>query len=87
MICYLLYTKGAPHEQAVQDLSYDLAKREVEVKLVDADSPEGTSLSQLYDLTARPAVVLVRENGSAMERWQGEHLPLGSDISYLAHQG
>lgn len=87
MICYLLYTKNSPEERQVQDLAQQLQKSQVETKLVESDSAEGISISDLYDLTARPAVVLVRGDGSPIERWQDGHLPLATDISYLAHQG
>lgn len=87
MICYLFYTKDSPEQRLVEDLAADLTKRQVETKLIEADSAQGISLCELYDLTARPAVVLVRQDGTAMERWQDGHLPLPTDISYLAHQG
>jgi hypothetical protein len=85
MIALLFYVKDSPGERQMRDLERQLDTFRVETKLVEADSLEGTTLVELHDITARPAVVLVRDDGSAVERWQTD-LPLAEDISYLAHQ-
>jgi hypothetical protein len=85
MTCYMLYQIGTEGERPCRDLARDLERRQVKVELVEADSPQGSHLAELYDLLSRPAVVLVREDGSAVERWQ-HTLPTASDVSYLAHQ-
>ncbi|MBW3537942.1 hypothetical protein KY386_00440 [Candidatus Parcubacteria bacterium] len=84
MIAKIVYTKGSPHEREAGKLAESLARLRIDSKLVEADSPEGSSICQLYDLVARPAVVLTRDDGTLVERWQGGW-PLASEISYLAH--
>lgn len=84
MILYLLYTKGAPHQRDIEAFARELERRQVHPKLVEADSVQGISLTQLYDLPGRPALVLTRDDGTMVERWQGQ-LPLVADVSYLAH--
>lgn len=85
MIAYLLYTKDSPMERESKQFSERLATFQVDSKLVEADSPEGISLTENYDLTSRPALALVSSDGSLIDRWQGQ-LPLAEDVSYLAHQ-
>lgn len=69
----------------------ELAKRleaeQLQVELTDADSPRGIQLVENYDILGRPAVVLVRTDGSPMQVWQGEDgLPTPGDVAYLARQ-
>lgn len=85
MVVQIFYTKNSENERQAADLAGQLAQTQVQVKLVEADSVEGSSLCELYDVTSRPAVVLARDDGSVVERWQNGW-PLVSDISYLAHR-
>lgn len=84
MVANIFYTKDSPNERQADDLAKELERLRVDVRLVEADSVEGGSQAQLYDITSRPAVVLVRDDGTMVERWQNQW-PLASDISYLAH--
>lgn len=87
MIAYLLYQKGTPEERRIEDLLKRLQEAQVEAELLDADSPRGIQFTQNYDILGRPAVALVREDGSPSQVWQGaESLPSPSDVAYLAHQ-
>jgi CRISPR/Cas system-associated endonuclease Cas1 len=85
MVVHILYTKDSPHEREAQRYCEELQKRQVEARLVEADGQEGAALTELYDVLGRPAVILVRSDGSLVERWQLEW-PLLGDVSYLAHQ-
>lgn len=85
MKAYILYQKASEQERSVEGFCKELKRLRVEYELVEGDSAQGISLNELYDLPARPAVILVRNDGQAVQRWQGT-LPLPSDISYLAHQ-
>ena len=84
MVARILYNQNSPSARQAQDFARELADLRVETELVEANSPEGISLTELYDLASRPAVVLLRNDGQMMERWLHE-LPLASDVSYLAH--
>jgi hypothetical protein len=71
-------------ERDVEYLARRLGILRIETKLVEADSREGIVLTENYDLTGRPAVVLLTLDGVMIERWQGE-LPQAEDVSYMAH--
>ncbi len=87
MIAYLLYNKETAAERMVADLNERLKREQVDTELLDADSPRGIQLAEHYDVTARPAVILMTNDGSPMQIWQGEEsLPSPADVSYLAHQ-
>ena len=87
MVAYLLYNKNTPAERLVTDLGERLKTEQVDAELIEADSPRGIQLAENYDVLGRPAVVLVKADGSPVQIWQGEDsLPSPSDVGYLAHQ-
>jgi hypothetical protein len=85
MIAKILYTKDAPHEREVDHFIGELAQLRVPTEKVEADSREGIAMTENYDLMQRPALALLRDDGSVVQQWQGE-LPTTADVSYLAHQ-
>ncbi len=84
MIAHILYNKNSPGEGEMQHLSRELEKLHVEHDLIDADSKEGVVLAELYDLLARPAIVLVAADGGMVKSWQ-HNLPGPQAISDLIH--
>ncbi len=87
MIAYMLYNRGTAAVTRVEDLARRLGEAGVRTELVDADSGRGIELAEHYDVLGRPALVLVREDGSPIEVWQGEEgMPAANDVAYLAHQ-
>ncbi|MBW4061773.1 hypothetical protein HJC99_04365 [Candidatus Saccharibacteria bacterium] len=87
MICYILYNRNTPGERQVADLAKRLEREDVETDLLDADSPRGVQFAESYDLMARPAAILIKNDGAPLQSWQGEdQMPSPSDVGYLAHQ-
>jgi hypothetical protein len=87
MIAYVLFNKDTPGERLAHNLVDRLESAEVDAQPLDADSPRGIQLVENYDILGRPAVALIREDGTAMQIWQGEDsLPAPTDVAYLVHQ-
>ncbi len=87
MIAYVLYNKDTLAERQTASLCERLKREQVETELIDADSPRGVQLAEHYDVMGRPAVVLVTNEGTPMQVWQGaDGLPSAGDVAYLAHQ-
>ena len=87
MVAYVLYNKETPGERLAADIVKRLEQEQVECELLDADSPRGVQLAEHYDIMGRPAVALVRGDGSPVQVWQGEDgMPTPAEVSYLAHQ-
>lgn len=84
MLAYVFFSKDSAHAPEAERFAADLQRRQVEAELIDADSAEGARLTKLYDLMSRPAVALVRQDGTLVEAWQHQ-LPLSSEVSYYAH--
>jgi hypothetical protein len=87
MKAYLIFNRNTPGERALERLAKDLKDTEVEIEQMDADSRLGIGFVESYDVIGRPAVALVRADGSPVQIWQGEeNLPSARELSYLAHQ-
>ena len=87
MLAYVLYNKGNSNERVALEMVKRLHEEQVETEQLDADSPRGIQMAEHYDVLSRPAIVLVREDGSPVRIWQGEEgMPTPADVSYLAHQ-
>jgi hypothetical protein len=87
VIAYVLFNKDTPAERVAADLAERLVREQVDAQLLDADSPRGIQLVENYDILGRPAVALIRDDGTPMQIWQGEDgLPAPSDVAYLVHQ-
>ena len=87
MSTYLLYNRQTPGERLMQTLAERLKPLQVTAELLDADSPRGVQLAEHYDIMARPAVLVVRDDGTLVESWDDpEQLPAPPDIAYLATQ-
>lgn len=53
----------------------------VSVKEVNLETRDGIATAALYDIWDQPAVLALRDDGSLMQAWQGEELPLMSEVA------
>ncbi len=87
MIAYVLYNKATQNEGLASAFAKRLEDEQVDNELVDADSPRGIQLAEAYDVMDRPAVLLMKADGSPVQVWQGaDGLPAPSEVAYMAHQ-
>jgi len=87
MIAYIIYNQATEAERMATDLAERLKREQVEVQLLDADSPRGIQLTEHYDILGRPAVLLAKDDGTPVQVWQGQDgMPAPADVAYLAHQ-
>jgi hypothetical protein len=87
MKAYILFNRATPSERQMERLEKELKAAEVEVELLDADSPRGIQFAEHYDVMGRPALALIREDGTPTQVWQEEgQFPPVSEVAYLASQ-
>src|ERR1700722_1200434 len=86
MIAYVLFNTSTPGERAAADFADRLRREQLTVELLDADSPRGIDLAEHYDVLGRPAVLLIHDDGTPVQVWQGDDIPLVTDVAYLAHR-
>lgn len=85
MIAYVFFSaENGPEQRQIFEYIKQLELHQVRVKPIEFNSKEGTVNRGLYDIMDHPAMVLVREDGSLVGKWQ-RSMPLVSEISYLAH--
>lgn len=81
MVTYIIYNQGTEGEQKSTYLGSELEKRKVRYELIDADSARGIAIAEMYDVLARPAVVLAGPDGSMIQKWD-QYWPGAPDIAY-----
>lgn len=83
----VLYRPNSEHatmlEAFVRDfkLHHDAGNMEV----IDADSRDGSAEATLYGVTTYPAIIVLRDDGSVLQSWEGESLPLMDELAYYTH--
>lgn len=82
----VLYRPNSEHgtktEQFVRDFSRQYGRSSTNIKMLHIDGREGDQLARTYDITSYPAFLAIREdNGSPKQVWQGEQLPLMSEVA------
>ncbi|HYF97241.1 MAG TPA: hypothetical protein VD947_04375 [Patescibacteria group bacterium] len=54
------------------------------LELVSVDTRDGSATATLYDVMKCPAVLALADDGSVLQEWQGETMPLLNEVSYYA---
>ena len=50
------------------------------IEVVDVDSREGTATATLYDVMQYPAIMVLQNDGSVQQIWQGDNLPMMDEV-------
>lgn len=83
MKAFMLIRPNSEAERAAREFLHDFEKQTGKtLEVINADSPEGAQLAQLYDATNFPAVLAVADDGSLLQSWQGGQLPRISEVSF-----
>ena len=87
MTIYVLYNKETSGERIATQFVETMKRDQIEVELLDADSPHGIQVAETYEIMGRPAVLLITSDGAPVKIWQGEDgMPAPSELAYLARQ-
>lgn len=79
----VLYRPKSEHEGKVLDYARDYKQfKNKQLKLVSLDDVEGDDLAKLYDVTAYPAILALRDDGQLQKIWQGDMWPLMDELDY-----
>lgn len=84
MKALILYKPNSEHDTPVQGYVREFLRRTGKgLDLIDAESREGISLAQLYDIVQFPALVAVRDDGEIIEKWpELEKWPTMNELTY-----
>lgn len=80
----ILYKPNSEHDTPVQgyvrEFTYRTGK---ELNMIDAESREGISKANLYDIVRFPALVAMRDSGELIQAWPDfERWPTISELTY-----
>lgn len=79
----VIYRSQSENERLVLDFERDYFHQTGrELTLYDINTREGADLAELYDVVRYPAVLAMSNDGALLQMWQGEILPLMSDVMY-----
>lgn len=86
----VFYKPNSEHARMVEVFLHDLQKQhdvdQENLRILDFDSREGIEQARIYDVMSTPAIVITDNNGSYVQSWVGEELPLMRDVAAYSQQ-
>jgi hypothetical protein len=81
MKAVVLYKPNTEFARAVEEFVHEFkARTPHDVEALDADSPQGIALADLYDIVQYPTVLALRDDGQLVKSWSGTPMPLINDV-------
>lgn len=82
----VLYRRQSETGRSVEEFIHEFKRRHpaASVEEQSLDTRDGAATASLYDVTAPPVILALRDDGSPLNVWQGDQLPLMNEVaSYL----
>lgn len=82
----VLYRPNSEHARKVEDFIHDFQRLHPTIRLeeVSLNTRDGASMASLYDIPVFPAILATRDDGSVLNIWQGQELPLMNEVASYA---
>jgi len=82
----VLYRPDSEHARDVEMFIHDYQRQHGDTKIdvLNLDQREGAATASLYDIMEYPAILALRDDGSAANIWQGQTLPLMDEVAAFA---
>jgi hypothetical protein len=82
----VLYRPNSEHGRVVEDFIHDYQARQHvgRIEVLSVDTRDGMAMASLYDIMQYPAILVLRNDGGVVRVWQGEALPLMSEVASYA---
>jgi hypothetical protein len=80
----ILYRPNSEHATNVESFVRDFEHRHNlgnKLELVSVNTRDGSATASLYDIWAFPTIIVISEDGSMLNMWQGEPLPLMDEVA------
>lgn len=82
MKAVILYRPQSEFSRMVEEYVRDFEKRTGKsIELLSLDAREGAAKAALYGIWKYPALIVTQDDGQLMKDWQGEQLPLMSEVT------
>lgn len=82
----VLYRPNSQHGRMVEEFirDYQRAGHSGRIEALNIDTRDGSAMASLYDVVQYPSIMVTREDGSIVQSWQGEILPLQNEVASYA---
>ena len=86
----ILYRPDSEHatdvEAFVRDFQqrYDVGRK---LEMLSLNTRDGAATASLYDVMTYPAILVLANDGSVINMWQGVPMPLMDEVAGYAHGG
>jgi hypothetical protein len=81
----VLYRSNSEQERPVVEFEHEYSKRTGRhLSLYDLNTRDGVAMASLYDVMRYPAVLATSDDGSMLQLWQGDSLPLINEVMYYS---
>ena len=84
----ILYYPNSEHSTIVEEFVRNLKSRHdigSKLELVNLNTRDGAATASLYDVVDYPAVLALANDGSVLNSWEGNSLPLVDEVAgYLS---
>ncbi|HKR82174.1 MAG TPA: hypothetical protein VJR27_04175 [Candidatus Saccharimonadales bacterium] len=81
----ILYRPNSEHASAVEsfirDFQHQHAIDEKKLDIMSLNTRDGAATASLYDVMSYPAFIAIANDGSVLNMWQGEELPLMDEVA------
>ncbi|HEX8762231.1 MAG TPA: hypothetical protein VF733_00540 [Candidatus Saccharimonadales bacterium] len=85
----ILYRPDSEHatlvETFVRDFEHQHDALSGKIELLSLNTRDGAAMASLYDIWAFPSILVLGDDGRALNSWQGEPLPLMAEVAAYAH--
>ena len=83
----ILYRPNSEHARSVEEFVQDFLRiQQKKVELISVDTRDGAATATLYDVMQYPTILSLRDDGQIIKTWEGEPLPLMSEVAYYAQE-
>ena len=79
----ILYRPNSEHSSLVESFARDLQRQHdlgTRLEMMSLNTREGAALATLYDVVAYPAILALANDGSVLNMWSGDQLPLMDEV-------
>lgn len=79
----VIYRPLSEHARSIDEFVREFSRRNPSARLemVDIDTRDGMATASIYDVMQYPAILALRNDGSALNVWQGPVLPLMDEVA------
>lgn len=88
MFLYVFVRPNSEFERPVENFMHDFERQyhvDAKIKVMNLDTRDGAAMASLYDVVRYPAFVATREDGTVQDMWQGQELPMMSEVAGALH--